>query len=123
MSGIRRLMNQTATYWPLNATTPYDSYGDPAYTSTSPQLLTPGEDTGVRWEDKNEEFIDTKTGDQIQSRAVVWSASTAFVSGGYLFLGRSSSTTPESVTGADMIRNVSQVPDTKGKVILYKAFL
>lgn len=111
---IRRLCKQTGTYWALGAT-PYDSYGDTSY--ATPVAVT------VRYEQRTESFIDTKTGDQTQSRAIVWSADTAFVAGGFLFLGTSVAANPEAVTGADQIRRVDSIPDLKGTVRLYKAYL
>lgn len=118
MSYLDRLLKQDATRWEL---TGFSEYGDPTF--NTPQFLSPDDQQGVRWENKSELFIDTKTGDQSHSRAIVWSAVTEFAVGDYLYLGESSAANPESVSGADRVRYVEKVPDTKGRNFLYKAVL
>lgn len=120
MSFMRRMMKQTATYWG-SGSTPYDAYGDANY--AAPITLTPNTNTGVRWEQRNDFFVDTKTGDQSQSRAVVWSDVTLFAVDGYLFLGTSVAANPETVIGADRIRHVEKIPDVKNRTFIYKAML
>ena len=110
-ASLGRSMKQTATYW-ANAAS-YDKYGDPTF---SVPVRIP-----VRWESKTELFID-KNGEQSHSRAVVYSL-TAITVDSYLFLGKSTTTNPESVSGSDKVRRVDAVPDLKNTTTLYKAFL
>ena len=123
MSYTHRLLRQTATWWEIKdvADTPYDMYGDPAFKSISPQLLQMSDGTGVRWENRTEKFI-KPDGDEDHGRSVVWLRSVVAV-GDYLYLGNSSSVNPETVNGADRVKYVEAVPDTKGRDILYKAIL
>lgn|SRR3990167_1855548 len=118
MSYLDRLMKQTATWWEFQS---FSAYGDPSF--DAPEILSPDDDQGVRWEDVSNLFIEGKTGDEQQSRSVVWSVSTAFAVGDYLYLGISTATNPESVSGADRVRGVEKVFDIKGRKYLYKAFL
>lgn len=111
MSFITRQLKQTATYWSGPAT--FSEYGDPV-------LGTPVE-IAVRWEDKTEQFIDTK-GDEQHSRAVVWTQ-TVLATGGYLYLGSSVTVNPESVSGADQIRRVEKTPSVDNRDYIYKAYL
>ena len=110
MSFLHRLLNETATYW---AVTGFDQYTDP--TLATPVTM------NSRWEAKTELFID-KNGEQAHSRAVVYT-DTSVATGGYLYRGTSATANPESVSGADLIRCVQEVPDIKNRVSLYKAFL
>ena len=119
MSFLRRLLTETATYW-APASTPYNSYGDQSFAAAVD--LDPDTNTGVRWEDRTVLFIDPMTGDEAHSHAIIY-GTTAFVVGGFLYLGTSASSTPESVTGADRIRRVDKVPDMRGDETLYKAIL
>ena len=124
MSYLDRLMQQTATHWELKnaADTPYNEYGDPSFKSAAPQLLTPDENNGVRWEEKTIQFINSQ-GLEDHSRAIVRSSTVEFQVGDYLYLGTSTSTNPETVTGADKVRKVEKCPDTRGQTMLYKALL
>ena len=110
MSYLTRLMKQNATYW---AKSSFDPYGDTVF--SSPTAIT------CRWEDRTELFLSPK-GDEQHSRAVVWSTSSLAVDG-YLYLGTSVSANPETVSGADRIRNVANVPSINARESLYKAFL
>lgn len=106
-------MRQTATYWDLESDG-YDEFGDPLV--NDPVLLT------VRWENKTVLFIDTRTGDQAQSRAVVYSID-ELEAGGYLLYGESVVTDPTALSTTDQIRRVDRVPDLRNSQILYKAYL
>jgi hypothetical protein len=116
MSFLTRVMKQTATYWALSS---FDKYGDPSF--AAPVVLDPDDQTGVRWEDRTEQFIDDK-GDIAHSRAWVWSETTEFTVGSYLYLGSSSTVNPETA-GGDQIRRVEKTPDVGNKRTLYKAIL
>ena len=117
-SFIRRMCTQTGTYWPPST---FNKYGDPSF--LTPVALDPTTFTGIRWEDKTTEMITTKTGDQQQSKSVVWSASTKFAVGGFLLLGVSVAADPTVVTGANIILQVSAGISTDGDLFLYKAYL
>ena len=119
MSFIKRMLKQTATWWDLSST-PYDQYGDPSF--SAPIILDPADGAGVRWEDKVQEFIN-KTGERDFGRAVVWSQTTAFAVGDYLYLGTSVATNPETVTGSDRVKYVEKIYDIKAQAFLYKALL
>lgn len=117
---IRRLCTQVATYWAPSAT-PFNTYGDPAF--LAPVVLDPATFTGVRWEDKTDEMITTKTGDQQQSKAIVWSAATTFKVGGFLFLGSSAASNPTTVAGAHIILQTSDDISLYGENFSHKAWL
>lgn len=110
---LSRLMRQRATYWSPDTTDRFTAYGDPNF--ETPDRI------DVRWEDRQELFINSE-GDQMHSKAIVWSLD-AIAVGGYLYRGESTTAAPESVTGADQIRRVEITWDTKGRTALYKSFL
>ena len=119
------LFNQSATYWrPGTSATSgptYDKYGDPDV--SSPFYLSPyGTKQSVRWEDKSERFV-RDNGDEDMSHAMVWSDTTAFAVGGYLYKGHSTATDPETVRGAFQILRVEAVTDIRGTKTVWKAFL
>ena len=107
---IRRMLKQTVTYWSYSS---YDKYGDPSFAAPTTFV--------ARFESKNVVFTD-KNGEQAHSKAIVYST-TAVAVDGYLFLGTSTTTNPESVSGADRIRRVDIDPNIKGTGALYKAYL
>ncbi len=109
---ISRGFKQTITYW-QPADTPYDQYGDQSF--KTPVGVT------ARYEQRTELFM-LKTGDQSQSRAIVY-ASAAFQVDGYILLGTNTAGNPQTVTGADKIRMVHGVPDGKAVTTLFKAYL
>ncbi len=117
---IRRLCTQVGTYWPP-AANPFNTYGDPAF--LAPVILDPATFTGIRWENKAEEMITTKTGDQQQLKAIVWSSSTAFAVGGFLFLGSSAVANPATVAGAHIILQISDDISVYGENFSHKAYL
>ena len=115
-------MQQTATHWELSDSAPADRFGNKAFKTAAPILLTPDNGNGVFWQDKVDKTINNK-GDVIMYRGIVWSATTEFEVGDYLYRGRSSATNPQTVTGADQIRVVERITDVKSDTVLYKAFL
>ena len=117
MSYLTRMMRQTATWWNFNNVT--DQFGDPSF--DSPVVLQHASGTGVRWEDKIVKFIN-KRGEEDQGRATVFSATTEFDVGDYLFLGSSTATNPESGSG-DMVRFAEKVVDIAAKKTLFKCIL
>jgi len=119
MGFLNALLRQTATYWAPASVTKFDKFGDPIF--ATPVTLEYSEGTGVRWEDRVEQFIDT-AGEIAHSKAWVWSTTTQFVVGGYLFEGETSETNPETA-GGDQIRRVETTPDIKNNKVLYKAIL
>lgn len=125
MSFPSDFFRQTATYWrPGTSATSgatYDKYGDPDLSSPF-YLSDQGTRQSVRWEDKAEKFI-RDNGDEEMSHAIVWSNTTAFAVGGYLYKGHSTATDPETVRGAFQILRVEAIPDIKGRNTIYKAIL
>ncbi len=119
MSFPTDMLRQVATYW-KPAAAPYDSYGDSSF--IAPVILHPRDNKGVRWENKSIKFV-RPNGDEDVSRALVWSSTTQFVVGGYLYLGASTATDPETVTGAFQILTVGFVPSVKGLNPIWKAVL
>ena len=109
-SFVRRMLRQTVTYW---APSTFDKFGDPSF--VAPKTFV------ARFESKNIVFTD-KNGEQSHSKAIVYSTTIVAVDG-YLYLGTSTTTNPESVSGADRIRRVDADPDIKGGNTLYKAYL
>ena len=110
-------MKQTATYWDRSS---IDQFGDTSF--VSPVVLAPSTNTGVRWQNVVKKFINAR-GNEEHCRAVVWSETTEFEVGGYLYLGSSSTANPESVDGADLIKMVEKIPDIENRFNLYKAYL
>ena len=117
MSYLHRLMRQTGTHWVISSR---DKFGD--ITFETPQILEPSEGTGIRWENRTQKFTN-KEGEEDHSRAIVYSAETAFAVGDYLYLGISTATNPQTVSGADQVRCVEKCPDTRAGKFLYKALL
>jgi hypothetical protein len=111
MSWLHHLIRQTATYWPLSSV---NQYNDP--------VVGEPDEVEVRWEDRIELFIDTMSGDQVQSRSIIYTEEELAV-GGYLYLGISDEADPLELEGADLIRRVDMVPDVKGRDKLYKVYL
>lgn len=102
--------NQIATYWAPGAR---DGYGQTAF--ASPVSLT------VRWQDKQENFLDPQ-GEILISNAVVYPQA-ELAQEGYLFLGTSAIADPKTVSGAYKIRALSQTVNLKNKQTLYKIWL
>ena len=112
MSDItKRGLNQTATYW--GNPTP-DGWG--GYTFDAPVEI------DCRWEDTSKLFISAQTGKEERSRAMVFVDQDVVV-GGYLYLGSSTGTKPEEVTGAFEIKSFGKTPSVKATKFLRKAWL
>jgi len=109
---------QGATYW--GAKTP-DGYGGGTW--PTPVFLDPDTDTGVRWEEKGELFLD-KTGAQVLSNAVVYPG-TDLALGGYLGEGDQTASSDPTVNGvtAYEIRRIEKIPDRKAAKFLRRVFL
>ena len=118
---LTRKLNQTLTRW---AKSGRDAYGNLQF--AAPVQL------ACRWEGRNELFRDP-TGRELQSRAVVYTA-TALVAGDYVALGDygSSTTTTTTTSGetgfspspdAVEVKSSQSMPNLKGSQTLYKAWL
>jgi len=75
----------------------------------------------VRWEEKNEEFIDLQGNTKI-SQAVVFAQQDLDV-GGYLLLGDSPLTDPTLDNNAMVIQRYSKIPDLRAVQFNRKAWL
>jgi hypothetical protein len=90
---------QTATLWTKSTN---DGFGGTSFGSPS--------SLAVRWEDERVRFIDAD-GQETVSRALVWfKDADAVLEGDFLYLGTSTSTTPQSLTGAHEVRRVEVTP-------------
>jgi hypothetical protein len=107
---MRFPLNQLATYW--GSPTPGGFGG---HTFDDPQEIL------VRWEEKNEEFVDNQGNSKI-SMAVVY-ADTDLEVGGYLFLGTSLAADPTSLDDALPIQRYAKMPDIRAVSYLRKAWL
>ncbi len=114
MGIIKTMRKQTAVYWPFVSINQFGekAVGDPVQIS-------------VRWEDKNEEFLDM--GGQIQmSNAVVY-VDRDMVNGSILMLGVIADITdPVNIKendGAWEIRKFDKLPDLKAREFLRTAYL
>ena len=100
---LTRNLRQTITYW---APSTPDGYG--GYSYGSPQWLI------GRWEDRIEDFID-QNGRELTSRAVVYLDRDVEM-GGYLFLGKSSATNPQTLSDAREIRDFRKIPSLRNRI-------
>jgi len=110
MSFIDRLFSQTITYWGSPSTS-----GWGGKTFDTPITLS------GRWEDKQELFIDPM-GNEVRSLAVVYVDQDVDL-GGYLYLGTSTESDPETVSEAREIRSFAKVPSIDGETYLRKVWL
>lgn len=110
MSFLTKYHNQTATLWVEDG---LDSLGD--FTYSAPTTIT------VRWEDKNERFIDN-TGEEARSRAVIFLGQDVSP-GDYLFLGTSIDSDPVIVDNAFKVKAFMKIPSFKSGEFERKAFL
>lgn len=99
MSYITRNLKQDATYWAPGGN---DGFGGTIYGAPTPLK--------VRWEDKTTLFVDVD-GKEARARARIYVKNTDVVTAGYIFLGTSTSTAPESVAGAFEIRDYRKTPN------------
>lgn len=103
-------LNQTCTYWAPSA---LDTYGKRSY--ATPQQV------HCRWEDKGELFIG-RNGQELTSKSKVFFSIPVSIEG-YLLLGTSTESDPESLEGSHEIRAVYSTPDLQALQTLYTAML
>ena len=110
MKNRTRRMKQAATYWPPGEPDGFGGtgFGDP-------------ETVRVRWQDKAELFIDSEAR-EVASSAVVYPEKPLEV-GGYLVLGESAETDPQSVGDAKEIRQSGNSPNLRQTEKLNKVWL
>ncbi len=101
MSYITRNLKQDATYWAPGGN---DGFGGTIFGAPTPLK--------VRWEDRTTLFIDVD-GKEVRSRARIYIKDIDLELGGYIFLGTSSSTAPESVDTAYEIRDWRRTPNMR----------
>lgn len=102
--------HQIATYWD----TPV-SNGFGGYTFENPKVI------NVRWEERQDEFLDAK-GDKRISRAIVF-ISEELTLGGYLMLGDHSDLGPTALDDSWQIKKLTVIPDIRNAVNERRAFL
>lgn len=128
MSLITKMRRQNAIYWPPAASP--DDFGHPAYGDLVELVLTEAGNYRVRWEDKNEEFLDGTSTVQ-RSNAVVYVPllpdGTEVQVGGFLWLGDraglTSETVPQNNPGAWEVRQVGKLPNLKATEYLRTVYL
>lgn len=102
--------NQIATYW---ASPVSDGLGGNTY---SPPVI-----LKVRWEERQEEFIDSRGETQV-SNAVVWTSEEVSIRG-CLALGEYSDFDPTKVLGANRILQTRAIPALTSGQVERRAFL
>jgi len=113
---ISNMLNQTAVYWanPVN-----DGYGGRSFDT--------GTEVSVRWEQKQELFIDEKA-NELRSHAVVYTE-TDMTTGEYLYLGTLADLSsaeegdPLSILGAYEIRATEKITNLAADRTLRKVWL
>jgi hypothetical protein len=75
-----------------------------------------------RWEDRNEEFADPRTGEQQISNAVVYVDRTLKV-GDWLYNGASDEPLPQSLDRAYKIKRFDNTPNLRNLKVIRKAYL
>ncbi len=116
MSLITNMCNQRAVYW-----------GDPEKDGYGKLTFTAPVEIAVRWESKQELFINQE-GKEERSQAKVW-APTAFAMEGYLFLGglddlsSAEKADPQVLASAFMIKGSSNIPDINGNEFVQKVWM
>ena len=122
MSWLGNMRKQTAVYW--GSPTPNGRGG---WSFDDPVELAPGTDTGVRWQDSNELFIDANGAEQT-AKSIVF-PSQALALDGYLFLGTLADLSsadegdPQIVEGAQRIQRVDRTINTRNNRTIWKAYL
>ena len=127
MSLITKMRRQNAIYWPPATS---DDFGHQTYGALVELVLTETGNYCVRWEDRNEEFIDGAQTVQ-RSNAVVYVPllpdGTEVRVGGFLWLGNradlTSETVPQSNPGAWEVRQVAKLPNLKATEHLRTVYL
>lgn len=110
MAPYTRHMHQTITYWSPDG---IDAFGGRTFGA-------PLEIKG-RWQDKADLFRDSD-GREVVSSAVVYVDQDVELRG-YLYLGSSSASNPQTVDGAREIRNIGRSPDLGATQTLHKVWL
>ena len=118
---IDKMRKQTAVYW--GSPVP-DGQG--GWSFATPVELTPDDGTGVRWEDKQELFVDPQ-GDEIMSAAIVYPGQDLDI-GGYLYLGTEASLSsdhsdPTEISDAIPIAQFGKIPTLDNTQVLRTAWL
>lgn len=110
MTWITDLYTQTITYWgnPVSG-------GSGGYTFDSPITFT------GRWEEKQKIFVSPDGKEQV-SAAIVYTLDDLDI-GGYVYLGESTATDPQAVSGAHVIKGFNKVPSVGGEVFARKVFI
>ena len=115
-----RNRKESVLYWEPDGD---DGEGHRLFTSASPETIL------VRWEDKNELFIDTE-GKEQRSVAKVLIATRDLVNGGYLFRGDADDVAPsedvddpQTIEGAFEIKRFDKIPRLKNAGFNRRAFL
>lgn len=129
MGIISKMRRQNAIYWPPAVV---DDFGKESHGTLVELVLVPhgGGNYRVRWQDKNEEYLDAE-GTTRHSNAVVYAPvlpnSGEVEVGGFLWLGDraalTSETEPRSNTGAHEIRRFDKLPNLKATEYLRTAYL
>lgn len=109
-NNFARHFKETVTYW---APAGNDGYGGRVVSAPVQQA--------ARWEQRAEQFH-TQTGEVDVSNAVVFLSGDVEV-GGFLYLGTSVATDPNTVAGAFIIRQFTSFPDLRNLNKERKAFL
>lgn len=111
---IDGFLKQTAVHW---ANPTYGGFGGRTFDDPA--------EIDVRWEDRQELFVDAN-GQEVRSSAVVY-ANTDLAVGEYLKLGEltdlESNDAPEANTGCYEIRGYAKTPSVDGTLFLRKAWL
>ena len=105
------VLTHTATYWAPG--TP-DGFGQGSFAAPV--------QVACRWEDKAVMFVSPATGKQEISSSRIF-MDTGVILDGYLFLGKSTSTTPKNLAGAKRIAAVKRISDLTDTSTLYTVYL
>jgi hypothetical protein len=103
-------LKEDGTYW---AQSGVDSSGDPSF--TAPVFVK------CKWEERTELFVGPDGREQ-RSRAVVF-LDTDVIIGGYLFLGKSTTADPLTVSDAILIKDFRKIKDFEAEVSERRAIL
>jgi len=112
---IKSMLKQTAVYW-----------GNPVMDGYGKYTFDAAVELRVRWEDKQELFIDPQ-GDEVLSMSIVYVISDVDI-GGYLYLGietdlDSNHTDPQIISGAFKIKQFGKLPTLSATQHLRQAWL
>jgi hypothetical protein len=121
------MRRQNAVYWPPSG---FDDFGQRTYGTLVELTKSEGTNNCVRWEDRNDEFVDMD-GTMVISSSVVYcpalSDGDEMVVGGFLWLGDRVDLADESIPsnniGAAEIRRFDKMPNLKTTEFLRTAYL